>query len=77
MRDLISHECVGKCDWNATGEATDAGPVYSCGGCGSEWTPGLAWTPKNADGIINPEITALVTASGPTDGAGGGSVGSW
>ena len=86
-RELESHECTGKCNWHPTDEVVDAGQVFACEGCGSEWTPDLGWTPRNADGEVSLEVaaakaslqarTAVDTQTQVREGNGGGGIGSW
>ncbi|MEL4357660.1 MULTISPECIES: hypothetical protein [unclassified Luteococcus] len=86
-RELKSNDCTGKCAWTPTDEVSDGQPIFACSGCGSEWTPDLGWTPRNADGEVSAEVLAAKAAAQPRtaldsteqapEGHGGGSVGAW
>lgn len=45
---LAVSPCRSLCDWNRSGD----GPLFRCGGCGSEWLPTERWTPRQADGTV-------------------------
>ncbi len=47
---LAAHACAGLCRWVATRRAPRE--LFACRGCGSQWRPGEAWTPVDADGIV-------------------------
>lgn len=55
-RELIARECQGRCAWEATDEEVYERGLFRCTGCGSEWTSAKAWTPRNWDGTIPPEV---------------------
>ncbi|HJE52207.1 MAG TPA: hypothetical protein K8V15_09600 [Tessaracoccus flavescens] len=57
-RELITHPCQGKCHWVPTELEIDDRAVFSCEGCGSEWTSAQRWTPQEADGAVSPEVAA-------------------
>lgn len=57
-RELVANDCLGKCEWSRTDLSIEQRAVFGCGACGSEWTHDQSWTPRNADGEINPEVTA-------------------
>lgn len=57
-RELVANDCLGKCEWSRTDLSIEQRAVFACGACGSEWTHDQSWTPRNADGEINPEVGA-------------------
>lgn len=57
-RDLAQHDCKGTCNWGPTDERIDDLQVFECASCHSEWTPAQAWTPRNAEGELSPEVAA-------------------
>ena len=60
--------CRQLCDWLAVAPGYDVA-MLACAGCGSQWLPGQAWTPVQADGTVPAAVSALRAA-------GVGSVGS-
>lgn len=87
MRELVSHDCQGTCDWKraaAPDDTLDGQPLFACTACTSEWVPSEGWTPRNADGEIAPDVQAARDAAlsahraaDETDKHKGGSAGSW
>lgn len=90
MRELKHNDCQGTCDWRPTDEVSDGIQLFSCGGCGSEWTADQGWTPRNGDGEVPAEVAAARAAAQPRaaadtppsqgtagKGFGGTSIGSW
>jgi hypothetical protein len=62
---LAVFPCRSLCAWRAT-EATDGGlRVFSCTGCGSQWTRTRPWTPIDADGHRAPDLLAELAMRGP------------
>jgi hypothetical protein len=58
VRDLEIQPCRNVCTWAATGTTLDSLPLFSCGGCGSEWVRTQAWTPIGADGVVPADVAA-------------------
>ena len=58
VRDLEIQPCRHVCTWAATGTTLDSLPLFSCGGCGSEWVRTQAWTPIGADGVVPADVAA-------------------
>ncbi len=46
---LAVQACRSLCRWVATRSSRD---LFACQGCGSQWRPGEAWTPIDADGTV-------------------------
>ncbi|MGA4507886.1 hypothetical protein ACQB6R_02500 [Propionibacteriaceae bacterium G1746] len=61
-RELASGDCRGECNWTGTNDQIDDLQVFACGACGSEWIPTESWTPRNADGEIDPGVAAARAA---------------
>ena len=57
-RELKSGDCQGTCNWGPSGDQIDHMEVFTCSSCDSEWTHDQTWTPRNADGELNPEVAA-------------------
>lgn len=55
---LATNPCTQDCDWSLTGGQRDGRPLFSCGGCASEWVSTERWTPQQADGIVNEAVAA-------------------
>lgn len=55
-RELVANPCQGRCVWEATDEEISDRQVFVCTGCRSEWTAAQAWTPRNWDGEISPQV---------------------
>ena len=47
---LAVHPCRSLCSWVPTRRAPRE--LFACQGCGSQWRPGEAWTPIDADGHV-------------------------
>jgi hypothetical protein len=61
--DLVVRPCLSLCRWvPARGRRPR---LFACQGCGSQWRPGLAWTPVDADGTV-PEAVRRAVTSAPT-----------
>lgn|GEM_PF-1856263 len=58
---LVSRPCRSRCRWRPDRQAGSA--VFSCSGCGSQWVPGLGWTPADADGTVPAEVLDAVRAA--------------
>jgi hypothetical protein len=57
--DLAVRPCQSLCRWvPARGRP---GGLFACQGCGSQWRPGLGWTPIDADGTVPPEVRRALT----------------
>jgi hypothetical protein len=73
-RRLAVEPCQSLCSWGAApyrlldrdGRVSD---VFACAGCGSEWVPGEAWTPVDADGVV-PAVVVAARRRGATNGPG-------
>ncbi len=48
--ELAAHPCRSLCRWVLTRQAPRE--LFACQGCGSQWRPGEAWTPIDADGQV-------------------------
>ena len=48
--ELAVHPCRSVCRWVRTRRAPRE--LFACQGCGSQWRPGEAWTPIDADGQV-------------------------
>ena len=48
--ELVAHPCRSLCRWVLTRQAPRE--LFACQGCGSQWRPGEAWTPIDADGQV-------------------------
>jgi hypothetical protein len=55
---LTSRPCRTLCSWAPTETSYDGEPLFRCGGCSSEWVPSQAWTPRQADGSLHPQVRA-------------------
>ncbi|MDO5287217.1 MAG: hypothetical protein Q4G45_10440 [Actinomycetia bacterium] len=55
---LAHNDCVGACHWRPTEEVREGYRLFRCGGCCSEWVASQAWTPRDADGSVHPEVSA-------------------
>ena len=69
---LAVHACRSLCRWVGTRRAPDE--LFACQGCGSQWRPGLVWTPVDANGHVPREVRRAVRAF--TNGRRGGAAGS-
>ncbi len=68
--ELAVHACRSLCRWVRTRRA-----LFACQGCGSQWQPGQAWTPVDADGTVPPAVRRArerVTSARRAGGAGSG-----
>jgi hypothetical protein len=52
--ELAVHPCRSLCRWVPTRPAPRE--RFACQGCGSQWQPGEAWTPVDADGSVPPAV---------------------
>lgn len=59
---LAVHPCRTRCDWHRCPTTLGGEPLCACRGCGAQWVPSQAWTPRNADGTISPEVLAIIKA---------------
>lgn len=55
--DLVVNPCRSLCAWRQSRAGAElpgrpGGKLFVCAGCGSQWEPGQAWTPRNADGRV-------------------------
>jgi ribosomal protein L37AE/L43A len=69
--ELAVHPCRSLCSWVPTRRAPRE--LFACQGCGSQWQPGEAWTPVDADGRVPPAVrrAAERVTSGRRAGAAG------
>jgi ribosomal protein L37AE/L43A len=70
---LAVNPCRSLCQWVATRRAPHA--LFACQGCGSQWRPGEAWTPVDADGTVPPAVRRAkhgLTTARPGGGTGSG-----
>ena len=51
---LAVHPCRALCRWVRTRRAPHE--LFACQGCGSQWRPGVAWTPVDADGRVPADV---------------------
>ena len=51
---LVVNPCRSLCQWVTTRGAPHE--LFACQGCGSQWRPGEAWTPVDADGTVAPAV---------------------
>ncbi len=58
--ELAVHPCRSLCRWVRTRRAPSE--LFACQGCGSQWRPGEAWTPIDADGRIPAAVLRARTA---------------
>ena len=69
---LAVQACRSLCRWVPTRAPSD---LFACQGCGSQWRPGEAWTPVDADGTVPPAVRRArerVTSARRGGGAGSG-----
>jgi hypothetical protein len=52
--DLAVRPCQSLCRWVPVRGRSDG--RFACQGCGSQWRPGLGWTPIDADGTVPAEV---------------------
>ncbi len=67
---LAVQACRSLCRWVATRSSRD---LFACQGCGSQWRPGEAWTPVDADGNVPVAVRRArdrVTSARRADAAG-------
>ena len=73
VRDqLVVNPCRSLCRWVRTRPAPRQ--LFACQGCGSQWRPGEAWTPIDADGSVPAAV--LHARDGVTTAPRGGGAGS-
>ena len=65
---LIIAPCRTLCAWSA--DPTAGERLFSCAGCGSQWEPSQAWTPRQADGTVPAAVRAARLSAGSAGGAG-------
>jgi ribosomal protein L37AE/L43A len=70
--ELAAYACRSLCRWVRTRRAPR--DLFACQGCGSQWRPGEAWTPADADGRV--PIAVLRARARLTSGRSGGAAGS-
>jgi hypothetical protein len=64
LGEPIAHPCRSLCRWRPSRARAGAGSgVFTCTGCGSQWMPGLAWTPIDADGTIPAKVLSAKRAA--------------
>lgn len=56
---LVVAPCRQLCDWARVPPSYDDAVLLACNGCGSQWEPGQAWTPSQADGTVPEAVSAL------------------
>ena len=54
---LVIAPCRALCSWSRV-EAE----LFACAGCGSQWAPDQAWTPRQADGTVPEDVRAARVA---------------
>ena len=64
---LTSSPCRELCDWVTTRGRAAADPLLACRGCGTQWQPGLGWTPRQADGSIPGAALTVLRATLPKE----------
>ena len=76
---LVTRPCRSRCSWSPNrggnradpqipgdGEnvpEADGGALFACTGCGTQWRPGLGWTPVDADGTVSGAVQAAARAA--------------
>ncbi len=66
--------CRSLCRWVPTRRAPRE--LFACQGCGSQWRPGQAWTPVDADGTVPEGVRrARERVTSARRGAGAGTAG--
>jgi hypothetical protein len=65
--DLLVRPCQSLCRWVPTRSRPD--DLFACQGCGSQWRPGLGWTPIDADGTVPGAVQRAVTSARSGGGA--------
>jgi ribosomal protein L37AE/L43A len=68
---LAVNPCRSLCRWVGTRRAPHE--LFACQGCGSQWRPGEAWTPVDADGRVPVAVRRArrrVTSARPEVAAG-------
>jgi hypothetical protein len=62
---LVTNPCQNRCAWHAAppgARSDDPAAVarFVCRGCGTQWQPGVGWTPVDRDGTVPAQVRAAL-----------------
>ena len=62
MTALAAFPCRQLCEWRPTTESRGSMRVFTCLGCGSEWTRDQAWRPADQAGQVPPVVVREINS---------------